>query len=100
MQHMKEQNHTLKKAAAIGGRRWIYENFIERLQNTDIATSAKHLDLALNDAGEAKIPFLGEAYLISNEGVRRSDGKGFKDAFRNYLRWRRLMAAAKEEKQA
>lgn len=70
----------MKKTAAIGGHRWIYENLIERLQNTDIATSAKHLDLALNDAGEAKIPFLGTTFLVSNEGVRRSDGKGFKDA--------------------
>lgn len=85
MEHMKEQNHTLKKAAAIGGHRWIYENLIECLQNTDIATSAKHLDLALNDAGEAKIPFLGGTYLISNEGVRRSDGKGFKDAIGSVL---------------
>jgi hypothetical protein len=85
MEHMKEQNHTLKKAAAIGGYRWIYENLIERLQNTDVATSAKHLDLALNDAGEAKISFLGVTYLISNEGVRRSDGKGFKDVIGSVL---------------
>lgn len=76
---MKEQNHTLKENVTIGGHRWIYENLIERLQNTDIITSAKHLNLALNDAGEAKIPFLGTTFLISNEGVRRSDGKGFKD---------------------
>lgn len=85
MEHTKEQNHTLKNAAAIGGHRWIYENLIERLQNTDITTSAKHLDLALNDAGEARIPFLGVTYLISNEGVRRSDGKGFKDAIGSVL---------------
>ena len=85
MEHTKEQNHTLKNAAAIGGHRWIYENLIERLQNTDITTSAKHLDLALNDAGEARIPFLGVTYLISNEGVQRSDGKGFKDAIGSVL---------------
>jgi hypothetical protein len=77
---VKEQDHILKKTAAIGGHRWIYENLVERLQNTDITTSAKHLDLALNDAGEAKVPFLGTTFLVSNEGVRRSDGKGFKDA--------------------
>jgi hypothetical protein len=85
MEHMKQQNHTLKKAAAIGGHRWIYENLIERLQNTDITNSAKHLDLALNDAGEAKIPFLGVIHLISNEGVRRSDGKGFNEAIGSVL---------------
>ena len=69
----------MKKNAAIGGHRWIYEDLIERLQNADITTSAEHLDLALNDAGEAKVPFLGTTFLVSNEGVRRSDGKGFKD---------------------
>jgi hypothetical protein len=83
---VKEQDHILKKPAAIGGgHRWIYENLIERLQKTDIATSATHLDLALNNAGEANIPFLGGTYLISNEGVRRSDGKGFKDAIGSVL---------------
>ncbi len=82
---MREQNHTLKENVAIGGHRWIYENLIEHLRNTDIATSAKHLDLALNEAGEAKIPFLGATFLISNEGVRRSDGKGFKDAIGSIL---------------
>jgi len=82
---MKGQNHTLKENAEIGGHRWIYENLIEHLQNTDITTSAKHLDLALNDAGEAKIPFLGATFLISNEGVRRSDGRGFKDSLGSVL---------------
>jgi hypothetical protein len=77
--------HILKKTAAIGGHRWIYENLIEQLRNTDFATSAKHLDLALNDAGEAEIPFLGVTYLISNEGVRRSDGKGFKETIGSVL---------------
>ena len=75
----------MKRNAAIGGHRWIYENLIEHLQNTDITTSARHLDLALNDAGEAKIPFLGAIFFISNEGVRRSDGKGFKDAIGSVL---------------
>ena len=70
----------MKEDVAIGGHRWIYENLIEQLRNTDIATSAKHLDLTLNDAGEAKIPFLGATFLISNEGVRRADGKGVNDA--------------------
>ena len=82
---MKEQDHTLKEDVAIGGHRWIYENLIEQLRNTDIATSAKHLDLTLNDAGEAKIPFLGATFLISNEGVRRLDGKGVNDAIGSIL---------------
>ena len=82
---MKKQYHTMRKIVENGGHTWIYENLIEHLQNTDIATSAKHLDLALNDAGEAKIPFLGVTYLISNEGVRRSDGKGLKEAIGSVL---------------
>ena len=82
---MKEQKHTLKENVAIEGHKWIYKNLIEQLRNSDIATSAKHLDLTLNDAGEAKIPFLGATFLISNEGVRRLDGKGFKDAIGSIL---------------
>lgn len=76
---VKEQPQILKKNITVGGHRWIYDNLIRRLQNTNIATSAKHLDLALNNAGEAKIPFLGATFLVSNEGVRRSDGKKFND---------------------
>ena len=75
----------MKEDVAIGGHRWIYGNLIEQLRNTDIATSAKHLDLTLNDAGEAKIPFLGATFLISNEGVRRPDGKGVKDVIGSIL---------------
>jgi hypothetical protein len=70
----------VKNSITIGGHRWIYENLIERLAYADIAISAAHLGLALNDTAEAEIPFLGTAYLVSNNGVRRSDGAGFKDA--------------------
>jgi hypothetical protein len=64
----------------MGGYRKIYEDLIERLQYADIATSARRLGLSLNDAGEANVPFLDTIFLVSNEGVRRLDGKGFKDA--------------------
>jgi len=70
----------LEDPLAIGGHRWIYENLIERLATADIATSAENLGLAANDLGEAVVPFLGKIYLVSNKGVRRSDGKGFQDA--------------------
>ena len=83
--NMKERNHTLKENVAIGGNRWIYENLIEQLRNADIATSAKHLDLTLNDTGEAEIPFLGMTFLISNEGVSRSDGKRVKETIGSVL---------------
>ena len=63
----------------MGGYRKIYENLIERLQYADIATSAKHLGLSLNDAGEASIPFVGATYLVSSFSVRRADGKRIPD---------------------
>jgi hypothetical protein len=75
----------LKENVANAGYKNIYEELIRHLKNKDIAASAENLDLALNDAGEAKIPFLRATFLISNEGVRRSDGKGFKDAIGSVL---------------
>jgi len=64
----------------IGGHQWIYRDLIGRLANADIAASSRHLGLALNNAGEAEVLFLGTTYLLSREGVRRSDGKRFPDA--------------------
>ena len=61
----------MKDTFAIGGHKRIYEDLLERLAIADIAASAAHLDLALNDAGEVKIPFFGVAYLVSRKGVRR-----------------------------
>jgi hypothetical protein len=65
----------LKESIAIGGHKWIYEDIITHLAAVDIATSAEHLNLQLNDAGEAEVSFLGVNYLVSNDGVRRSDGQ-------------------------
>ena len=75
----------LKDSLAIGGHRYIYEDLIERLATADIAVSAEHLGLAVSDLGEAELPFLGTTFLISNRGVRRSDGKEFKDAIGSVL---------------
>lgn len=75
-----EQDHILKDTFVVGGHRWIYDDLLKRLENADIATSAKNLDLALNDVGKAEVPFCGTTYLVSNEGVRRSDGQRFSDA--------------------
>jgi hypothetical protein len=57
----------------------IYEDLIERLQSADIVTSAAHLGLSLSDTGEAEVPFMGKTYLVSNAGVRRTDGKRVSD---------------------
>jgi hypothetical protein len=70
----------LKESTVTGGHEWIYQDIIGRLAITDIAVSSRHLGLAMNDAGEAEIPFMGTTYLVSREGVRRSDGKRFSEA--------------------
>jgi hypothetical protein len=75
----------LEDLLAIGGHRWIYEDLIQRLTTADVTASAEHLGLAVSDLGEAELTFLGTTYLISNMGVRRSDGKEFKDAIGSVL---------------
>ncbi len=67
------------------GQRKIYEDLLDRLANGDIAASAERLDLLLNDAGEAEVPFFGATYLVSREGVRRSDGQSFPYAIGSVL---------------
>jgi hypothetical protein len=67
----------LKDNFTDSGQRKIYEDLLDRLANADIAASAEHLDLQLNDAAEAEVPFLGATYLVSRVGVRRSDGQRF-----------------------
>jgi hypothetical protein len=69
------KNHILRETTAIGGHKWIYEDLLRRLADADIATSAQHLGLAMNDAEEVDVPFLGATYLISKRGARRTDGK-------------------------
>ncbi|MBI5523263.1 MAG: DUF3786 domain-containing protein [Desulfarculus sp.] len=61
-----------------GGYQQIYTDLIQELQQADIAALATALGLALNPAGEAQVPFLGARYLLSNDGVKRADGRGFR----------------------
>jgi hypothetical protein len=68
-----------ENVANAGGYKSIYEGLIRRLKNKDIATSAENLDLAMNDAGEVIVPFLGTTFLVCSNGIRRSDGKDFKE---------------------
>ena len=70
----------MKESTNIGGHKWIYQDLIGRLATADIAASSQQLGLAMNDAGETEVPFFGTTYLVSREGVRRSDGKRFPDA--------------------
>lgn len=75
-----DKDTILKDTPSTGGYRRIYEDLLDRLAKADVAHSAEHLDLALNHAGEVEVPFFGRTYLVSKEGVRRSDGERFSDA--------------------
>jgi hypothetical protein len=70
-----EPDFILKDALSMDGYRKIYENLIDKLRSADIAASAERLGLPVNPQGEAKVPFMGAVYLISNTGVKRADGK-------------------------
>jgi hypothetical protein len=74
------RDNSLKETPAAGGLKSIYQDLLERLSEADISASAEHLDLVLNDAGEAEVPFLGRNYLVSREGLRRSDGQEVAEA--------------------
>ncbi|MBI4772942.1 MAG: DUF3786 domain-containing protein [Deltaproteobacteria bacterium] len=69
----------LENISGFGGYKRIYEELIQQLRQGDIPTLAEHLELALNQEGEAEVPFLGVTYLLSRAGVRRDDGQGFSD---------------------
>jgi Domain of unknown function (DUF3786) len=69
------QDWILKDIPVFDGYKKIYEDLIDELRSADIAASAERLGLPMNEAGEAEIPFIGAAYLISNSGVRRFDGE-------------------------
>ena len=63
--------------SGFGGHKKIYVDLLKRLASADIAELAEHLNLPINNTGEAEIPFLDQTYLISNKGVRRSDQRSF-----------------------
>jgi hypothetical protein len=63
--------------SGFGGHRKIYADLLKCLASADIAGLAERLYLPINTTGEAEIPFLGQTYLISNKGVRRSDQSRF-----------------------
>jgi hypothetical protein len=74
------RDDSLQETPAAGGLKWIYKDLLERLLKADIASSAENLDLALNDAEEVEVPLLGRIYLVSREGVRRTDGQEVAEA--------------------
>lgn len=67
----------MKDISVSNGHKKHHENLVERLKTVDVAVLACRLDLLMTTSGEAEIPFLGAKYLISNKGVKRSDGQGF-----------------------
>ena len=50
--------------SGFGGHKKIYADLLKRLASADIARLAEHLNLPINNTGEAEIPFLGQTYLI------------------------------------
>jgi hypothetical protein len=74
-----------KANSVVGGQKKIYEDLSKHLEGTDISASAKQLDLAVNRTGAAEIPFFGTTYLVSRNGVQRSDGKRFSDSIASVL---------------
>jgi hypothetical protein len=71
------KEHLLEEIATESAQRKIYEDLLDSLAKADMAGSAKNLGLVLNEAGEVEIPFFGVNYLVSQSGVRRSDGRRF-----------------------
>ena len=69
----------------VGGQPKIYADLLVRLKDVEIAASAENLGLSVNSSGEAEVSFLGMTFFVSNEGVRREDGRRFGDAVGSVL---------------
>ncbi|MGD9975290.1 MAG: DUF3786 domain-containing protein [Desulfatirhabdiaceae bacterium] len=75
----------VKDSNTVGGHKQIYKDLVELLKQTDIHESSRNLGLTLNNSGEAEVPFFGSTYLVSGQGVRRSDNQRFLDAIGSVL---------------
>lgn len=64
----------------VGGHKQIYMDLVELLAQADIHELSGNLGLTRNDSGEAEVPFFGATYLVSQNGVRRTDSQRFLDA--------------------
>ncbi len=51
----------------------VYRELVERLAEADLATNAEKLGLPVRE-GAVEVPLLGSEYIVSADGVRRSDG--------------------------
>ncbi len=69
----------MENQAGFGGYQRIYADLLQELAQADIPALAGSLGLALTPEGEAAIPFLGATYRIGPQGIRRSDGLGFRE---------------------
>lgn len=68
-----------------GGYRRIVQDLVRDLAKADMASAAANLGLALNEQGEAAVPFLGHEYRVSPKGVRRWDGERFVESIGSVL---------------
>lgn len=61
--------------ANAGGYENIYRDLLERLESINLAEAAEILGLAVNDAGQVEVPFLGQTYWVGSGAVLGPDGK-------------------------
>jgi hypothetical protein len=69
----------------IGGYKRIYQDLLKDLSKADISSSAEKLGLVRNKTNEIEIPFMGQKFLVSNNGVKRADGKRFIESIGSVL---------------
>jgi hypothetical protein len=69
----------------IGGYKRIYQDLLEDLYKADISYSAERLGLVCNKSNEIEVPFMGQKFLVSNNGVKRADGKEFIESIGSVL---------------
>jgi hypothetical protein len=69
----------------IDGYKKIYQDLLRDLSQADISSSAEKLGLIRNTSNEIEVPFMGQKFLVSNNGVKRADGKGFIESIGSVL---------------
>ena len=69
----------------IPGYKKIYQDLLKELKGIDIEASCENLRLILTDSKQVEIPFMGEVYLVSKEGVKHRDEYDFYESVGSVL---------------